>query len=537
MQTCDFFGHSPFGSRDSLSMSTLTYILGWPLLAAMVLVFVPRNYRVVMRAIALAATLVSALLAVKMFLQFHAGPAGYQFEQQVAWVAPLGISYHVGVDGINVGLVLMGAIVAFAAACASWEIKEREKEFYILLLVMAGGILGAFASLDLFFFYFFHELALVPTFIMIGVWGRGERKNYATFQITLYLSLGALIALIGLIALYLQLPADQRTFDIREITDYFRANPMSDSAQQSIFPLLMFGFGILVSLWPFHTWAPLGYGSAPTATAMLHAGVLKKFGLFGLIRVALPLMPDGAKSWLNILALLCLGNILYCGLVAMRQKDLNLLIGNSSVAHMGFVFLGIASLSLVGVTGAVVVMIAHGLLAALTFGLSGYLYQQMKTLDMSQMGGLLQRLPFIGAAMVMAMLAGCGLPGFANFVGEVMVFFGMWKNSLDAAQRLVVLAAWGGLIIGAVYMLRAVRTLLHGPVAETCESVADANAWRKLPFVFLLGALLVFGFFPKLLTEKIKPSAAVIVNMANGGNQKPRTKSPSGVMVVQAPMR
>src|SRR5207248_560783 len=328
------------------------------------------------------------------------------------------------------------------------EINNREKEFYVLLLLMAGGILGAFASLDLFFFYFFHELALVPTFIMIGVWGRGEQKNYATFQITLYLSIGALIALIGLIAIYLQPGA--HTFDIPTLVQHFRAHPMSRSAQHFIFPLLIFGFGILASLWPFHTWAPLGYGSAPAATAMLHAGVLKKFGLFGLIRVALPLMPDAAKSWLNILAMLALGNILYCGWVAMRQKDLNLLIGNSSVAHMGFGFLGLASLSLVGVTGAVVVMIAHGLLAALTFGLSGYLYQQTRTLDMTQLGGLLQRLPFVGAALVMAMLAGCGLPGFANFVGEIMVFFGTWSSRLGDAQRLVAAAAWGGLIIGAV---------------------------------------------------------------------------------------
>ncbi|HLX71067.1 MAG TPA: proton-conducting transporter membrane subunit, partial [Verrucomicrobiae bacterium] len=185
-------------------MSTLTYIIGWPLLAAIVLVFVPRSYRVIMRAVAIGATLISALLAIKMFALFHLGLPGYQFEQQIHWVESVGISYHVGVDGINVGLVLMGAIVAFAAACCSWEIQTREKEFYILLLVMAGGILGAFASLDMFFFYFFHELALVPTFIMIGLWGRGERKNYATFQITLYLSLGALIALIGLIALYTQ---------------------------------------------------------------------------------------------------------------------------------------------------------------------------------------------------------------------------------------------------------------------------------------------------------------------------------------------
>src|SRR5437899_9775853 len=208
----------------------LTLIFCLPLLAAAMLAFVPRSFSVVMRGAAVLATGLSAVLAVIVFLGFNGadiGDSGYRFEQQVSWVKALGISYHVGVDGINVGLVLMGAIVAFAAACVSWEIKEREKEFYILLLVMAGGILGAFASLDLFFFYFFHELALVPTFIMIGVWGRGENRNYATFQITLYLSLGALIALIGLIALYVQLPADRRTFDLREITSYFRANPMS----------------------------------------------------------------------------------------------------------------------------------------------------------------------------------------------------------------------------------------------------------------------------------------------------------------------
>src|SRR5437879_674318 len=279
-------------------MTTLTLILILPLLAAVGLAFVPRNYRFVMRLVTLATTLLVALLAVTLFWRFNTDEAGYQFVTTIPFLGAdaLGIHCRLGVDGINVGLILMGAIVAFAASCVSWEIKEREKEFYILLLVMSGGILGAFASLDLFFFYFFHELALVPTFIMIGVWGRGENRNYATFQITLYLSLGALIALIGLIALYLQLPVDQRTFDIREITNYFQANPMSYGAEPFIFPLLMFGFGILVSLWPFHTWAPLGYGSAPTATAMLHAGVLKKFGLYGLIRIALPCCRQWAQA-------------------------------------------------------------------------------------------------------------------------------------------------------------------------------------------------------------------------------------------------
>lgn len=487
----------------------LTLILGIPLLAALGLVFIPGNLRVLIRAVAVFATLLSALLAVLMFAQFNGAPMdayGFKFSQQASWVQSLGISYHVGVDGINVGLVLMAAIVAFASACVSWEIKTREKEFYILLLVMAGGILGAFASLDLFLFYFFHELALVPTFIMLGVWGRGEQKNYATFQITLYLSLGALLALAGLIVLYLQ--AGAGTFDIPELLLYLDKNPLSSESQRFIFPLLLFGFGILVSLWPFHTWAPLGYSSAPSPTAMLHAGVLKKFGLYGLLRVALPMLPGAAQDWMPCVAWLCLGNLLYSGWVAMRQKDFNWLAGYSSVAHMGFVFLGLATLNLVGVTGAVLVMVAHGFLAALTFGLNGYIYQQTGTLQMDQLGGLLRRLPFIGTALVMAAFAGCGLPGFANFAGEITVFFGAWK----VFPSVTVLACWGALLVGAVYMLRALRSVLHGPLPEKWDHLADAgNLWRKMPFALLLAGLLVFGFFPRLLTDKIQPSIQPIV--------------------------
>ncbi len=490
----------------------LTLIILLPFLAALGIAAVPREYRFLVRLIALVSTLLTMLLSVVLFLRFPTGATGYHFVQQVEWVKALGISYHVGVDGVNIGLVLLAAVVAFGAVCVSWEIKTAEKEFYLLLMIMAGGILGAFASLDLFFFYFFHELALVPTFIMIGVWGRGADKNYATFQITLYLSLGALIALVGLIALYLQVPAGSRTFDLVRLTEYFRANPMATGAQNFIFPLLMFGFGILVSLWPFHSWAPMGYGAAPTATAMLHAGVLKKFGLYGLIRIALPLMPEGGRHWLPWLAALCLGNILYNGLVAMRQRNLNLLIGNSSVAHMGFVFLGIASLSLVGVTGAVVIMVAHGFLAALTFGLSGYLYQHGQTLEIEEFGGLMRRLPVFGVALMMALLAGCGVPGFANFVGELLVLFGAWGR----LSWFVVAAAWGGLIIGAVYMLRAIRHLLHGPLPNQWTSLPDLNPWRRVPFFILLCGLFIFGCFPRVLTDKVRPVADQIVRMASG---------------------
>jgi NADH-quinone oxidoreductase subunit M len=491
-------------------MSLVTYIFLFPLAAALLIVLIPRNFRPVIRSVALLATFASVVAAVMMFCKFDTSRAadGFQFEKQCAWAPSIGINYHIGVDGINLGLLLMGAVVVFAAVCVSHQIKTREKEFYILLLIMGGGILGAFASLDLFSLYFFHELALVPTFIMIGVWGKGEDKNFATFQITLYLSVGALLVLIGLLALYLQMPAP-RTFDLIALTKYFKSNPMPIAAQRLIFPMLLFGFGILVSLWPFHTWAPLGYGSAPTGTAMIHAGVLKKFGLYGLIRIALPLMPDAARHWANVLSILCLGNILYCGLVAMRQRDLNMLIGNSSVAHMGFAFLGIASLGLIGVTGTVVIMVAHGFLSALTFSLSGYLRDELHTTDMDQMGGLLRKLPFIGGVMVMAMLAGCGVPGFAQFPGEILVLFGAWHRS----QVIAGLAVWGALVIGGVYMLRAIRDIWHGN--KEWNGLTDASSlWRKCPYALLLSGLILFGCFPRLLTDNIKASLGPVISAA-----------------------
>ncbi len=489
--------------------SLLTHIFAWPLAGAIVLLFLSKERKDLIRMVALATTAASLLFSVAMFFGFDPEISGYQYEHEVLWVESLGISYYVGVDGINVGLVLMGAIVGFAAVCVSCEIQTRLREYYFLLLLMISGVLGAFVSLDLFFLYFFHELALIPTLILVGVWGRGENRNYAAFMMTLYLSLGALISLVGILLLYIK--SGTSSFNIQVMTDQLIQSPLSVGDQLWIFGILLLGFGILVSLWPFHSWAPIGYGAAPTAVAMVHAGVLKKFGIYSLIRIAVPLLPAGMQGWLHVIAFLCLGNILYCGLVAIRQKDLNLLIGNSSVAHMGFVFLGIAALNVIGITGAVVVMVAHGLLAALSFGISGYLCRQTQDPQMDRMAGMLSRLPFIGTALIMALLAGCGLPGFGNFVGELLVFFGAIKSF----PVVTAFALWGALVIGAVYMLRAVRTLMHGEVSETAKSIKDAEtSWQRLPFVLLLGVLLLFGCFPGLLTDKIRPSVEAILEQA-----------------------
>jgi len=488
--------------------SPLTPLLLTPLVGALLIALVPGNYRVVHRAVALLTGLLTLVQALVIFSGFEGGTAALQFEQLTEWIPSVGLNYHVGVDGLNLGLVLMAALVSFAAICAAWEIERQVKLFYLLLLLISGGAIGAFISLDLIFLYFFNELALVPTFLMIGIWGRGEQKNYATFQITLYLTLGALVALTGLIAFYVS--SGVNTLDVVALKAVLAEKPLAESAQKLIFPLLLLGFGTLVGLWPFHSWAAPGYAAAPTPTAMMHAGVLKKVGLYVLIRVAWPFLPAGVQHWLPALALLCLGNILYCGWVAMRQRDLALLLGNSSLAHMGFCFLGLASLSVVGITGVVLIMVAHGLLAGLSFALNGYLHTRCGTTEMDKLGGLLRQMPFIGTAIVMAFMAGCGLPGFANFPGELSVMFGAWKT----LPWFVVAAAWGGLVIGGVYMLRAIRAVVHGPAKTEFNHVGDANYWRRLPFLVLLAALIWFGIRPDSLATSIQPVVAEIVKSA-----------------------
>src|SRR5438477_4871934 len=340
------------------------------------------------------------------------------------------LSFTTGIDGLSLVMILLATIVTLAAVWFTGTIEKYENAFYACLLFISGGAIGAFASIDLFFFYAFHELALIPTFLLIGIWGSGNRVA-AAWKITIYLAIGSFILLLGLILLYQSFPVAARSFDIRALKAAAGLGQISADAQRHVYLLLLIGFGILASLFPFHTWAPEAYASAPAPAAMLHAGVLKKFGLYGLLRVAIPLLPEGARHWATLLVVLLLGNIIYVGLVTIAQKRLDWMLGYSSVMHMGYVFLGIASANILGVTGATVLMFAHGLSIALLFAIAGELRRRTGTLVLDDLGGLGTVMPFAGLAFGLGAFAAIGLPGFANFAAEVMIFFGAFKNGWE----------------------------------------------------------------------------------------------------------
>jgi NADH-quinone oxidoreductase subunit M len=444
-----------------------------------------------------------------VFTKFDRSAAGYQFVTQGAWtswVPSLNINLRFGVDGISMTLLLLVGIVSFAGAIVSHEIHHREKEYYILFLALTSGISGTFCTTDLFFFYFFYELAVIPMYLLIGIFGslpagkHGRTKEYATMKLTLYLTAGAVLALIGLLVVYY---TGGRTMDIPTLQQQL---VMTGATQKWVFALLLFGFGFLASLFPFHTWSPLGYAAAPTAASMMHAGVLKKLGAYGIIRLALPLLPDGAAYWMNLLAILCIFNILYAGLAALTQKDWKFVIGYSSVSHMGYIMLGIATLNVIGVSGAVLLMFAHGVMAALTFSLIGFFYHQTHNRDVTAMSGLARKIPFIGVCMVMAAMASSGLPGFANFASEIMVFIGAWHQGSLVFRVATICAVWG-IVVTASYLLWAVRTSFFGPFDKKWDMLHDATTVRqKFPYAMLIAVLLVVGFCPRILTDIIKPS-------------------------------
>ena len=461
------------------------------------------------RLTALLASGITLLITLLTCRYFEWWESGFQFVHSLTISETWRIHFATGLDGLSLILVLLTAIVTLASVWFTGKIDNNENAFYACLLFLSSGALGAFASLDLFFFYAFHELALIPTFLLIGIWGSGNRVA-AAWKITIYLALGSFVLLIGLILLYQTLPATSRSFDIRALQAAVAAQAIPPQAQRDIYLLLLIGFGILVSLFPFHSWAPEAYAAAPTPVAMLHAGVLKKFGLYGLLRLAVPLLPAGARYWTNLLLVLLLANIIYIGLVTIAQKRLDWMLGYSSVMHMGYIFLGIASANMLGTTGAAALIFAHGLSIALLFAIAGEIRKRTGSLVFDDLGGLAKVMPFAGLAFGFAAFATIGLPGFANFAGEIMIFFGAFQNGWEMQrfhifQFATALALWG-VVISAVYMLRAYRQTFMGTIAERWENLPDLRMSLRVPVSLLIAGLLWYGFFPQKLVKLITPA-------------------------------
>jgi NADH-quinone oxidoreductase subunit M len=489
--------------NDTTSYFLLAAILA-PMLAGVVLLFGAKFSQTTRQAVGAFGFGWPLIIGLILYSIFEPSLAGeYNFELKLpTGLESIGIYLHLGLNGISMPLFLLAGTVGLAAGLYAMHSKAERPHLYLaLLLFMLSGLMGTFASIDIFFFYFFHEFALIPTFIMIGIWGGAGRRG-AAIEMTIYLTLGALLSLLGLIALYVESGAE--SFSLLELRNYLASQPIGETLQSNIYALLLFGFGILVSLFPFHSWAPKGYAVAPTGAAMLHAGVLKKFGLYGLLQIAAPLLPAGAESWFPWIIWLALGNIIFIGLVTMAQKDLKMMLGYSSVMHMGYAFLGLACFSIVGAGGALLLMVAHGLSVALLFMLSTCIHHRSQSFDMTAMGGLATKAPVLAAFFVAATMASIGLPGFGNFWGEFTIFVALAETELT---RWLVAPAAIGIVISAIYGLRAVARIFFGQAQEGFEArlnsgeIEDIKLFEKLPATILVAGLLITGIFPRVLSD------------------------------------
>ena len=490
-------------------MSPLEFLILLPLLAALAI-----GLKAPGRVTAVVASLINLVIVLGLFSQYQGQHADGKMAFQNAYTvlsAPH-IQFAVGADGLSLTLALLTTLVT---AAATWSTVGKDRIYYIASLLISAGALGAFLCTDIFFIYAFHELALIPTFLMIALHGHGDRKAVA-WKITVYLGAASLILLAGLSGLvWLCSPTGTLTFDLLALKPVLADSTHETWWVQATFFTLLIGFGALVSLFPFHSWAAPAYASAPTPIAMLHAGVLKKFGLYGLIRIAMPLLPEAAKAeWIqHALLLMLLGNILVVGLITIHQRRLDDLLANSSVMHMGYIFLGLAAGNALAVNGAVLLMFAHGISIALLFLLCGKIRNQVGTLEFDKLGGLASNAPFLSLIFGVAAFASIGLPGLANFAGEVLVFLGAFQNfkaeqGFTMLQITTILSLWG-VVISAVYMLRAYRKIFFGKPASGLF-MSDPGFSQRAPMFLLAAVLLVVGCQPALLLNVIQISLTAL---------------------------
>src|SRR5262245_808707 len=425
---------------------------------------VPRDNAALARKIALITAVLGLFAAVGGAADFDAKAVNHV--TKTPWIPGLGIEYYLGADGISLVLVLLTGIAAVVGVLFSWNIEDRAKEFFAFYLALIGGVYGVFLSFDLFLLFVFYEIAIVPKYFLIAIWGSTNRE-FGAMKLALYSFVGSAMVLIGLIGAYVV--AGSKTTNLLELAKY----PFPESFQYWAFPLVFVGFGILAGLWPFHTWAPTGHVAAPTAASMLLAGVVMKLGAYGALRVAATLFPLGLKAWQSAIALLAVIGIVYGAMVALTQKDFKFVIGYSSVSHMGCVLLGLVRLNGIGLSGAVLQMFSHGIIAGLLFAVVGRMvYDRTHTRELSELEGmqLSKAIPFAAVTFVIASVASMGLPGFSGFVAELQVLIGAWHTFPTLA-----VVAGIGILVGVAYTLRALQLAFFG------ETEAAQPVGRPVP--------------------------------------------------------
>lgn len=454
--------------------------------------------------------LLSIVLVVLYLQEREAGDTAQMlFISDYVWYESFNIHYAIGVDGISVSLILLTGIITFAGVFASWEIKTQAKEFYTTLIVLATGVFGFFISLDLFTMFLFYEIAVIPMYLLIGIWGSGN-KEYSAMKLTLILMGASALLLVGIIGIYFNSAPEgqQLTFNFIEIAKY----DMPIAAQLFFFPLTFIGFGALGALFPLHTWSPDGHASAPTAVSMLHAGVLMKLGGYGALRIAVYLMPDAAMEMGWIFIILATIGAVYGALSAIVQKDLKYINAYSSVSHLAMILFAILMLNGASFTGAVLQMISHGFITALFFALIGMIYGRTHTRDIYKMGGLMKVMPVLGVSYMIAGFASLGLPGLSAFVAEMTIFVGAFEHT-DMFTRVSAIIVISSIVITAVYILRAAGIMLFGPIKnKSFLELGDAKWFEKVSIFLLIFVIAAVGMFPEWLSSMISDSVGVLVD-------------------------
>lgn len=463
------------------------------------------------RLVALIGSLLQLLVVFGMMFNFWQTRANnkstFLFEQDFVWFAPLNIHYHVGVDGISVSMILLTALVVVAGILVSWTQEKLNKEFFFLLVLLSLGAYGFFISLDLFTMFFFLEVAVIPKFLLIGIWGSGK-KEYSAMKLALMLMGGSGLIFVGLTGLYYYGIQGTQTFDVMTLAS---AN-ITPVVQYIFFPFLFIGFGIFTALFPFHTWVPDGHSSAPTAASMFLAGISMKLGGYGCLRVAAFLLPNAAHYYQPIIILLTTIAIIYGAFATMMQKDLKYINAYSSVSHTGFVLFGIGMMTHTAINGAVMQMVSHGLMTALFFAAIGMIYSRTHTRMVEQLGGLLKVMPFIATVFMIAGLTSLGLPGFSGFVAEMTVFMGSWQNA-DKWYRIATILACASIVVTAVYILRAAGQTLMGPIKNAeYKILADATWNEKFAAILLIGGIVAIGVAPFWLNNLVNDGTQIIMN-------------------------